>query len=296
MSETEAGVAAEGAAQPSPADAPAAAQPAPPAAPSWLYTHEGWQERPEGIPEKLWDAEKKAIPVDRLLKAHAEAESALGKRAAEIKELKAKVMTAPDAYQVTIPPDSVLAGQGVTPDHLLVKVISDKLKEANAPQSVFDAVVGGYAEFFEKAQAAQMARLPEAADPVNGGEKVAQRLAAIDQRMQAAVQSVAKGDAGRAQALLSTFRTLMLTAEGVELAEAALAGRLAQAAAPYAASPLGGVSAAGSSPPSLDAARALMASREYQDGDPQTVAKVTAMFAEMYKDVPPPPGANKGGV
>ena len=292
MSETiDNAASAAGAAEPGGATA-GDAPPSPPAEPSWLYTHAGWQARPKQVPQKYWDDDKRGVALDRLLKGAADTQKALKDAQKQADDLKTRQMVAPESYAVNIPPDSVLAAQGVQPDHLLVQVVGEKLKAVNAPQAVMDAVIAGYAEFFTKAQAAQLARLPEAADPVAGGEKVVARLDALDQRMQAAATALAKGDQARTQALLGTLRTLTLTAEGVELAEMALNGQLAQVTAPYAASPASGAAGAGGTRPTIDDAKKLMATPEYRDGDPQTHAKVRSIFAELTKNDPPPAGAN----
>lgn len=227
-----------------------------------------------------------------MLKTAADTEEALRVARKQAEELKAKAMAAPERYEVNIPADSVLAAQGVQPDHLLVQTVSERLKAVGAPQVVMDAVVSAYADFFTKAHDQQMARLPEAADPVAGGQKVQARLDALDQRMQAAASALAKGDQGRAQALLGTLRTLTLTAEGVEVAELALNGGLAKVAAPYAASPASGGAAMASAGPTMDDVRKIMAGPEYQAGDKQTHAKVRAMIEQITANDPPPVGAN----
>jgi len=255
----------------------------------WLYSRTDWadkNDRPVDIPEPYWDAERKGVRVDSLIKSAKDTRAKLADVARENKTLAAKQMTAPEKYALNISEGTVLAGVADPAAHPLVAAVTKHFKDVGAPQNVFDAAVSAYNEHFEAAAAAEfqeMVKRTGEPDPTRAATRVRERLDQMHTRIDGLAARLSPSDAGRAKQLSETLKAWTFTADGADLLEKALKGELTRLVGPYAAGPAGPVDKQAVTVAELDK---IIGSEAYRRGDPdarQRARDVSDRLAELRR-------------
>lgn len=275
--------AADAGGAPAAAPAPEGAAPAPAPAPAA-------GNRPEHVPEKFWDAEKGTVRVDDVLKSYSHLEKHRGELAEKavsdkMAELFGKRPEAPDKYEIRVPPK---APEGVVildkapgadfvpeegkayavlnPADPLFEKARDLAHKAGLGQDEFDALVGDYL-------ATRATRIPTQA------ERDAQATKFFDSLGENGRDRVRHAWRGL-QSLVGEQHAKVLdgmigdraTFEAVERLVARATG------SPY--GPSGAPS--GANAPTMDEVRKIVATPEYQRGDPETQRKVREMLVRIH--------------
>lgn len=255
----------------------------------WLYSRPDWtdkNDRPVDIPEPYWDAERKAVRVDSLIKSAKDTRNKLAEVGRENKLLAAKQMTAPESYALNVGEDTVLSRLDDPSKHPLVAAVTKHFKGVGAPQNVFDAAVSAYNEHFEAAAAAEfqeMVKRTGEPDPARAAERVRGRLDQLHTRLDGLAAKLSPSDAGRAKQLSETLKAWTFTADGADLVEKALKGELTRLVGPYAAGPAGPVDKQAATVAELDK---IIGSEAYRRGDPharQQAREVADRLAELRR-------------
>lgn len=234
-------------------------------------------ERPEWLPELMWDAkggrirsdaEKyvdapgKAVRVEAVVKRAMDAER-------ELTRLKDQTRP-PKEYTIKVPEGSA-APEWTDPKNPIVEAVLGAAKEGAYTEKQLDVMVSRFLGAFDQAHDYEMGRLRE---------KAGMDQTVLDKRLEeltGRIRAIAAGDAETE----ATLRLWASTARGVELLEDAIGGKLGAAAKPYVSAPgAGGGSSAGKV---TDAdIRAKKMTAEYQRGDPAAVAEVKKMLRDLY--------------
>lgn len=252
----------------------------------WLYSRPDWadkNDRPVDIPEPYWDADRKAVRVDSLIKSAKDTRAKLAEMARENKTLAAKQMAAPESYALTVGEGTVLAGVQDPAAHPLVAAVTKHFKEVGAPQNVFDAAVSAYNEHFEAAAAAQfqeMVKRTGEPDPARAAEQVRERLDQLHTRLDGLAAKLAPEDAGRAKQISETLKAWTFTADGADLVERALKGDLTRLVGPYVGGPSAPADKAASTTAELDR---IIGSEAYRSGDPDARRKAREVSEQLAK-------------
>lgn len=252
----------------------------------WLYSRPDWadkNDRPVDIPEPYWDADRKAVRVDSLIKSARDTRAKLAEMARENKTLAAKQMAAPESYALTVGEGTVLAGVQDPAAHPLVAAVTKHFKEVGAPQNVFDAAVSAYNEHFEAAAAAQfqeMVKRTGEPDPARAAERVRERLDQLHTRLDGLAAKLAPEDVGRAKQISETLKAWTFTADGADLVERALKGDLTRLAGPYVGGPSAPADKAASTTAELDR---IIGSEAYRRGDPDARSKASEVSEQLAK-------------
>ena len=269
------------------APAPEGGAPAPAAAPAPASSGG----RPEGVPEKFWDAEKGAVRVDDVLKSYAHMEKHRGELAEKavndkLSELFGKRPEAPDKYEIRVPskvpegvvildkapgadfvPEEGKAYAVLNPADPLFEKARDLAHKAGLGQDEFDALVGDYL-------ATRATRIPTQAERE---AQATQFFDALGENGRDRVRHTWRG----LQALVGEQHAKTLdsaigdtkTFEAIERLVSRATG------SPYA--PAGTPAMAGSQPTMADV-RKIIASPEYQRGDADANRQVREMLVRIH--------------
>lgn len=259
----------------------------PPAAPAAAPPANG---RPEHVPEKFWDAEKSAVRVDDVLKSYAHLEKHRGELAEKavsekMAELFGKRPEGPDKYEIRVPakmPDGVV---------ILDKPPgADFQPEEGKAYAVLNAQDPLFARFQKLAHRAGMSQEEFEQE---AGEYLAERARPVPTQAERDAQATqffdSLGENGRdrvrsawrgLQALVGEEHAKVLdSAIGDKATFEAIERLVARAnGSPYAPS---GTPAAPSAPTRAEAER-IIASPEYQRGDPEAQRKVREIMVRIY--------------
>lgn len=233
-------------------------------------------ERPEWVPEELWDGEKNAVRPDaaafvdmkggklrikELIKSRNDLKSGYDKLSAERKP--------PKEYKIVIP-EGTNAPTWFDPEHPIAKGVLETAKDRKWSQDDLDSVVATYlaaAEAslpYEKEKLAKLGGMDAAATDA--------RLAKLSEQIR-----IAAGDDRETH---DTMRAWASTARGVMLLEDALSGKLAARVRGPSKVPTDGGSTADREPTMADLV-ALKKSKPYLDRDQATLEKADRMAEKI---------------